>query len=628
MYLVLERLYMNRLRYILQHRWYIKIGIGILILGIFLNTIFFKSKSIYVGSEIEFEGVVYKIKNSNNKRMIYFKGKEKLIINDYDMKEEIFLGDKIKVIGNLERPSNNTIPKQFNYQKYLYYEGIYYLVKAKEITVIKKNTRILFYIRERMRERVENIRYGKEYIQIFLLGDNSLLEENIIESFRSNGISHLFSISGMHISLFASLLLFIFKRISYNNFYNYGMVILFLLFYTLLVGGMASVVRSLVMYILFVINKLGNFKMRKIDIMIIVLGIMLLINPYYLYNMSFQYSYLISFSLIIFNYKIKYIKNYFLKNLYISIISFLVSFPICIYNFYQVNILSIILNVLLIPLVSMIIFPLSLISFVFPITSVILNIFILIFEKISLLVTESGIGILEFAKPSYILIFVYYILIYLFLYNYKYIYVFLLMIIHKNYLYFCGDTRITYLDVGQGDSVLIQMPYNKENILIDTGGLVNSDYSIVLNKTILYFKSIGLESVDSLILTHGDYDHMGEAINLVENFKVEKVIFNCGEYNGLEKELIKVLNKRKISYHSCIKELNIENNKLFFLNNKDYGNENDNSSVIYTEINGYKFMFMGDAGIDKEKDILDKYNISNIDVLKVGHHGSKTSSGN
>ena len=119
---------------------------------------------------------------------------------------------------------------------------------------------------------------------------------------------------------------------------------------------------------------------------------------------------------------------------------------------------------------------------------------------------------------------------------------------------------------------------------------------------------------------------MGEAINLVNNFKVEKVIFNCGPYNDLEKALIKVLDKKKIEYYSCIKELNIDKNKLYFLQTKEYDNENDNSNVIYTELSGYKFMFMGDAGIDKEIDILDKYNISNIDVLKVGHHGSKTSS--
>ena len=119
---------------------------------------------------------------------------------------------------------------------------------------------------------------------------------------------------------------------------------------------------------------------------------------------------------------------------------------------------------------------------------------------------------------------------------------------------------------------------------------------------------------------------MGEAINLVNNFKVEKVIFNCGLYNDLEKELIKVLDKKKIKYYSCIKELNIDKNKLYFLQTKEYDNENDNSNVIITELNGYKFMFMGDASITTEKEILDKYNLPDIDVLKVGHHGSKTSS--
>ena len=125
---------------------------------------------------------------------------------------------------------------------------------------------------------------------------------------------------------------------------------------------------------------------------------------------------------------------------------------------------------------------------------------------------------------------------------------------------------------------------------------------------------------------HGDFDHMGEAINLVNNFRVEKVIFNCGNYNELEKELIKVLDKKNIKYYSWIKELNIDNNKLYFLQTKEYDNENDNSNVIYTELNGYRFMFMGDASVTTEKEILNKYNIPDIDVLKVGHHGSKTSS--
>ena len=119
---------------------------------------------------------------------------------------------------------------------------------------------------------------------------------------------------------------------------------------------------------------------------------------------------------------------------------------------------------------------------------------------------------------------------------------------------------------------------------------------------------------------------MGEAINLVNNFKVEKVIFNCGEFNDLEKELIKVLDKKKIKYYSCVKELNINENKLYFLQTKVYDNENDNSNVIYTELGGYNFMFMGDASMTTEKEILKQYTLQDVDILKVGHHGSKTSS--
>ena len=92
---------------------------------------------------------------------------------------------------------------------------------------------------------------------------------------------------------------------------------------------------------------------------------------------------------------------------------------------------------------------------------------------------------------------------------------------------------------------------------------------------------------------------MGGSINLVNNLKVEKVIFNWGSHDELEKELIKVLEKKKIKYYSCIKELNIDDNKLNFLQTKEYDNENDNSNVIYTELSGYKFMFMGDSGIEK-----------------------------
>lgn len=137
---------------------------------------------------------------------------------------------------------------------------------------------------------------------------------------------------------------------------------------------------------------------------------------------------------------------------------------------------------------------------------------------------------------------------------------------------------------------------------------------------------MGFNKIDYLILTHGDYDHMGYSTYLVNNYKVDKVLFNKESYSNLELELIDVLKDKDIYYQNKIKTLDISNSRLYFLNEEYYGNENDDSLVIYMKLNNYKFLFMGDASIKVENDLIKKYNLQNIDILKVGHHGSKTSS--
>ena len=334
-------------------------------------------------------------------------------------------------------------------------------------------------------------------------------------------------------------------------------------------------------------------------------------------------------------------KSYIKKLLLTSIISFIVSIPITLYYFNQINLLSIIYNIFFVPYISIIVFPLSLLTFIFPFLNNIFNIFIKILENTSLILSKIDLLKLIFCNNHLVFYFGYVVLIITSLIGIKrrklYYILFIIIIMFFHYLQplILDKHYIMMLDVGQGDSLLIH--YNNKNILIDTGGVMTYDKekwqkkiktnSIVLNTSIPILKKRGIKKLNYLILTHGDYDHMGEAITLVNNFKVEKVIFNCGEFNNLEQNLIKVLEKKKIPYYSCIKELNIDdNNKLYFLNNKDYGNENDNSSVIYTELNKYKFLFMADAGVEVEEDLTKKYNLKDIDVLKVGHHGSKTSS--
>ena len=636
---------MIRLKRILQHRYFFGVLAFCFILYSLFVYYFINFNSYYNGFEKSLQGTVNSYSINGDKLTIYLKAKEIVIVNYYfkSLNEKTYfednlkLGDLISVAGELEEPERNRVFNGFDYKKYLYNKHIFYLMNANNISIMEKNSGLLFYFKNLVMDRINSISKSKGYIMTFILGDKSFIDNEVKESYQDNGISHLFAVSGMHISLFAGIMLFFLKRVSYNNYFNYGMVCLFLLFYLFLAGFPASLLRASVMFILFSINKVFNLKISNLNILFMVIITILFIDPFYLFDIGFQFSYLISGTLIMMRWKIGVIKSKLKRSFYVSVVCFLVSFPICIYNFYGTNFMSVLFNLFYIPFVSIIVFPLSLITFVFPFLDSVLYYSIFVMERISLFISSINFGYIIFPKVNFGVYFIYYIVIFLSFWKIEFVLLFLVMLlIHKGYIYFNSNLYVYYLDVGQGDSALIRLPNNSGNILIDTGGKFSykmekwrekrSKYSIVKSSTIPFFKSFGIKKLDYLILSHGDYDHIGEAINLVDNFNVEKVIFNCGEFNDLEKELIKVLDKKKIRYYLCIKELNIDNNELYFLQTKEYDNENDNSNVIYAELNGYKFMFMGDAGVDKEKDILDKYNISNIDVLKIGHHGSKTSS--
>ena len=582
--------------------------------------------STYKESDTTFEGNVLSIKNYDTKTTIIIKEKnkkEKILVNYYEKIDKINLGDKVKVKGTLKLPSKNTVPNLFNYRAYLKNNNIYYILTACEITKVKNNSKILIHYKNKLQKYI-NHKKAHTYLNVFILSNKNDLDKEVLSSYQVNGLSHLFSISGMHLTLLLGTILKLLDKVSYNRYYKYVILIIILIIYMYLTDFTPSILRSGIMFILLSLNKLLNFKIETKNIMMLTFIIIVLINPFYIYNLGFQLSYLISFYLIIFAHIINKHKNYFKKLFITSLISFLVSFPIIISNYYQANLLSILLNLLFVPIISYIVLPLSFITLILP-TDSILILIMDILEGISLSLTNINHLLLELPKPSIYLIMIYYALITLLLINKKYLIpLLIIIIIHKISINFNPSMEIIFFDVSQGDSILLHYPHNKHNILIDTGG--NHTYEISKNIIIPYLKSKGISKIDYLILTHGDYDHMGEAINLVENFKVEKVIFNCGEFNELEQDLIKVLNKKKIPYYSCIKELNINDSKLYFLNSKDYGNENDNSNVIYTELNGYKFMFMGDASGTTEKEILNKYNLPDIDVLKAGHHGSKTSS--
>ena len=580
-----------------------------------------KYHSVINENETNFVGIVESYKYQDNYTSFTIKSKEKIKCN-YNSKIDLEYGDKVYLTGRLSIPRNNEIFNLFNNKKYLNNNGIYYTLKVTNIYKVKRSKNLIYRIKNYIQRRIDKYD-NKGYLNAFLLGNKNYIDSEVYDTYYKNGITHIFSISGMHISLLATIILIVLNRIHKSK-RNIIIVIVLLIFYLVITNYSASVSRSVVFFSILNIFKYKRVKLKLSDISLLSISFILLIYPRYVFNTGFLYSSSISFSLIYFSNKFS---NNYLKNIILaSIISFLVSLPISTNLNYSVNFLSILINVLFIPLITFIIYPLSLLTFIFPFLMPIFNNIITIMESISLLI--SKVKVLSIAIPKlniYIIILYYFILILVLNGNKKmFIILCIMIIVLKYYTIFDSNKYIYFLSVGQGDMIIYKD--NKYSIMIDTGPPSYDKNYTNLDNYIKFLNSVNINQINYLVLSHGDADHAGEAINLVNNFKVEKVIFNCGEFNDLEQELISVLDKKKIKYYSCIKELNIDNNKLYFLQTEYYDNENDNSNVIYTELDGYKFMFMGDAGIDKEKDILDKYNLSDMDVLKVGHHGSKTSS--
>ena len=602
---------MTRLKILLQSNkiYYCLLIATILYVGIKVK-IGYTSK---INVNEDFTGIVTTIVKKENSFKLTIKGKEKLIVYISNI-ENIELGDKVVVKGKYTLPKKATIPNNFDYQKYLYNNHIFYIMYAKELKIIKKNQNITFKIKKYILDKTSNYT-NNGYLNAFIIGDKTDLE--FYETYQNNGISHLFALSGMHISM---LSLIIYKLV--NKFKHKDLiVIMFLLFYITLTNFSASILRTIIFFIILKLNKKLDLNISTKNALLITLSIIMIYNPLIVFDIGFQYSGLVTFGLIV---STKYYKKNYFYNLFItSFIALLFSVPITLYNNYELNLLSILNNLINVPLITFVIYPLSLLTFLLKFLEPIYNLTINLLEFIN---NISSIFSLNIIVPKVHIIFylIYYLLIYLYIEsnNKKYILIACLYLLSFKLKPFIDcNNYVYYLDVGQGDSSLII--YNDIVVMNDTGGTSNYNVS---SGCIKLLKSLGYSHIDYLILTHGDFDHMGDSIYLINNFKVKNVVLNNDSFNELETNLIKELKKKKIKYYQNVEKIPISNNIITILNTEEYDNENDNSNVIYIELNNYNFMFMGDAGVDKEKDILERYNISNIDVLKVGHHGSKTSS--
>lgn len=627
---------MKKLKIVSQFKYRFIIIFLFLLIYVWIRTIVISYSSHYSIDDTYLEGTITYYSINGNALKMDVKGLEKVKVTYYIESEEeknsleknIHLGDKVKLKGEFKEPANNTIPGTFNYKKYLYYQKIYYTFTASSLQ-FKSGKNIFYQIKDKLLKRVYNTPKS-DYLLTFILGDKALLNSEEYGNFQVNGIAHLLAISGMHVGLFLSLLNLLFKKL--NSKWRFILICIFLTFLSFLTGFSASVNRVIIFYCLVNINKFRNWQYSNLQILFLTGAILILLNPFVIYNYGFLYSFVITGGIIYYQEKIT--GNYLVSLLKLSTITFLFSLPITANLNYEINLTSILANLIFVPLVSYVIYPWSLITliipnFLWPILISVMNSLNTFFLKINL--------IINIPKMSLSLIVLYYLVLILMKNRWKMIGLIISIVVISKVMPKLDNNYYVYMiDVGQGDCAILVSPHKKEAIMIDTGGKISykkeaweeSSKSYNLSDNVIKFlKSEGITKLNYLLITHGDSDHMKEAINIVNSIKVNTVIFNIGKFNALEKELIEVLEVKNINYFQNPNKLDFNNNPLYILNTRTYDNENDNSNVLYFILNNYKFLFMGDAGVEKEKDILNKYKIDNVDFLKVGHHGSDTSSG-
>src|SRR5690625_114412 len=595
------------------------------------------------------------IKENHSKEKInihYFLNGEK---DDIDL-STIKYGATCQVNNSVELPSSSSNPGQFNYQKYLLQQGISFETILSSIEDIscqgKHPLDIVYSFRNYLLQYTsELLSYDTaSWLQALVLGSDAHLPRDVIELFNRWSLSHILAISGLHVGLVTGILYMGLVKLNITTKETaQWLIIFFLPIYALLAGGAPSVWRASLMGLVFLVLSKFNIKHSVIDVISLIFISLIAMDPYIIYHIGFQFSFLVTFGLLLSRDWLLHTSSPFWQLLKISFISQMVITPLQIYYFYYFQPLSIIVNSLIVPYFSLFVIPAM---FLLLILSPLLPKFALIFDKFFTFIHDIilsmiyGIDYLfDYAwiigKISLVTIVVYYIALNMmmaYLENRRfnrafYVSLFIvgLFVFISLQPYLSEKGRVTMLDIGQGDAFVIELPYRKGVILIDAGASFSFKdfkpservYSQIIQP---YFYYRGITDIDAIIVSHEDIDHNGSIPFIVEDFNVEKlVVSEPYELNKSEKELIKKgkISIKRVSYD----EQFLIGNHIFHVLSpeKEFHDENDNSLVVYTSLGKLDWLFTGDISKNVERQILAKSRELEVDVLKVAHHGSKTS---
>lgn len=642
----------------------------------FINPYYFK-KPPPIPTNNELTGKIISIpKFDGNKISFKFKtnDKQKVEVN-YFAKTENELNDltnlkyglNCSIEGNYERPPQPRNFYSFNYREYLELRKIYFQFKPRTISSsnCQQSSFSLYTLLQNYRQ--SGIEYIKEnfpegsqgIVAALIFGDRGEIGHELIKAYQSLGIIHLLAVSGLHVGLVSATIYWIFIRIGMTKERTIDILLILLPIYAILAGGAPSVLRAVSMAMVVLFTMKMNVKLSPIDGISLICLALLFINPSYLFHLGFQLSFLVSYSLIISSSTLlQRYSSWIVQLATVTVIAQIVSFPIIIYHFYEISILSLPLNLIYIPFITFFALPLSFLLFIghylfapFVTPLLIVFDFVIVFaHSLLAILIDLSFSTYNFGKPPLFLIVFYYLAIFWKLLIWEksplprqmlnsISLFFIVVLFHWYYPYLTNEGEITMIDVGQGESIYIELPRRQAVYIIDTGGNVNfsahnwatrnKPFDVGEDILLPFLKAKGVRKIDKLILTHGHFDHIGGAKALVGKIRVQNLLYGIGPVEGVfERELLSKF------YHEGTNIQFVKKGDYWNRSNYDFfvlspvgGEEslNDRSIVIYTNIGGLNWLFTGDLEEAGERQLLSNFNKIDVDVLKVGHHGSNTS---
>ncbi|HHW36869.1 MAG TPA: DNA internalization-related competence protein ComEC/Rec2 [Bacillales bacterium] len=666
-----------------KHNWQLKLFL-ICAFTICLFSVWFQwvdgyNVSTLKGTEKKLTGTIKTIPKVDGDRLtllLQLPSKEKLQLS-YRIKtdqeknklQQLQVGMDCRLSGTLSTPEEARNFGAFDYRKFLYYKQIHWIFTPDSLrtaqcqpssslkySLQKWRSTELLYIKNHFPENTVG------FVQALIFGERNELHQAVEANFQKFGLIHLLAISGSHVVLIVAAAFYILVRIGVTRERAFLLLFMALPFYMIIAGAAPSVARACLVAMIVMIAIQFRAKFLPLDALSIVFLIMVSINPYYITDIGFQLSFLVSLFLIISSARIIAAHHGYWKQLVaVSLIAQICAFPLVLHYNNEISLLSLPLNFIYVPLMLVIILPLSIIVFIVshlyePLASMPMMILSSILDYSDLLLEKAekvSAFTLTFGKPESWLFLIYYVAI---------IYFFiawenknektslqkgvacLLLVASYHWVspFLLNEGRVTMIAVGQGDSILIELPYRKAVYLIDTGGVIpfsredwqkrKKPFEVGENIITPVLKAKGIRTIDKLLLTHGDLDHIGGTEAVIQNFKVKEILVNTVDIaNGKteeERALRSLIEKKKITLKAVKKGDSWGIGRFAFYVVGPSGkedNKNDGSIVLYTTLGGKRWLFTGDLEEKGERRLLEQYPNIEVDILKVGHHGSLTS---